>query len=265
MSGLSSGVWAELGELSLNAIVSCFSFRPESLLLKDYCDGGIPGVPGDPRLIAGTPEGESQENSRGTWGPSLSNVHVATLNCHCVCCLGNKAWHFRDSWSFLDSFEVMLFMGTPVRNRVYQPVCSTCQLPLNHTHPQDMDSLLQIFSPRPPSFFYCLIPSLQVPGFQHLHSFHLTNTSSEKITCWTHWQGTNGWSSQISKGACNSPGSRKYMPRIQASPRATDKCVGTVESLSILSARGMVIPGFACLEGTKTSITYMVGFLTRLL
>lgn len=192
--------------------VFCFSFPPESLLLKDYCDERYTRRSWGPRLIAGTP-GESQENSRGTWGPSLSNVQIATLNCHCICCLGNKASAFSEipeaSWTVL---RWCCSWGPCEKSAVYQPVFSTCQLPLDHTHPQDMDSLLQIFSPRPPSFFfYCLIPSLQVAGFQHLHNFHLTNTSSEKLPVELIDKVQMADQVKFPKGACNSPGSRKHM------------------------------------------------------
>ena len=47
--------------------VFCFSFPLESLLLKDYCDERYTRHSWGPRLIAGT-SGESQENSRVTWG-----------------------------------------------------------------------------------------------------------------------------------------------------------------------------------------------------
>lgn len=132
--------------------VFCFSFPLETLLLKDYCDERYTRHSWGPRLTAGT-SGESQENSRVTWGPSLSNVDIPALNCHCVCYLRNKAPAFSEipeaSWTVL---RWCCSWGPCEKSAVYQPVRSMCQLPLDHTHPQDMDSLLQIFSPRPPFF-----------------------------------------------------------------------------------------------------------------
>ena len=202
----------------LLCFVFCFSFRPESLLLKDYCDERYTRRSWGPRLIAGTP-GESQENSRVTWGPSLSNVHIATLNCHCICCLGNKVSAFSEipeaSWTVL---RWCCSWGPCEKSAVYQPVLSKCQLPLDHTHPQDMDSLLQMFSPRPPFFFLLSYPFSPGPRISALTQLSLDQYQLWKITCWTHWQGTNGWSGQISKGGLQF--SRKqeiHAYRIQAS------------------------------------------------
>lgn len=89
-----------------------------------------------------------------------------------------------------------------------------CQLPLDHIHPQDVDSLLQIFSHRLPFFFFffnCLVPSLQVPGFQHLHNCCLINTSSEKLSVELIDKVQITDHVKFPKGACSSQGSRKYM------------------------------------------------------
>lgn len=232
--------------------VFCFSFPPERIYFwKTTVMSGIPRRSWGPRLIAGT-SGESWENSRGTWGPSLSNVHVATLNCHCVCCLGAKdVGIFQRFPKLPGQFWGDAVHGDPVRNQRFTNL-SAPRVSFLLITPSGYGFITSdIFPQAPPSFFYCLYPFSPGSRISALTQLSLDQYQLWKITCWTHWQGTNGWSGQISKGGLQFSGSRKYMPIEFKHPRATGKCVGTVESLSILSARGMVIPGFACLEGQK--------------
>lgn len=90
------------------SFVFCFSFPLESLFLKDYCDERYTRRSWGPQLIAGT-SGKSQENSRVIWETYLSNADVELP----LDLLPYKqgAFIFRDSWSFLLSFETMLLMG----------------------------------------------------------------------------------------------------------------------------------------------------------
>ena len=130
-----------------------FSFPLESLLLKGYCDERYTRRSWRPRLIAET-SGKSQENSRVTWETYLSNADVEfPLD---LLPYKQGAFIFRASWTVL---RRCCSWGPCEKSQVDQPVCSMCQLPFDHTHPQDVDSLLQIFSCRLPfflSFFFLL-------------------------------------------------------------------------------------------------------------
>ena len=113
-------------------------------------------------------------------------------------------------------------------------------------------------------FFYCLVPSLQVPGFQHLYNFHLTNTSSEKLFVELIDKVQMTHQVKFPKGACSSPGSRKYMSIEFKHPKGNwQVCGDSLESQPFLcpwngNSR------LCLLGGAKTSFTCMVGFLTRL-
>ena len=158
--------------------------------------------------------------------------------------------------------------GPCEKSQVYQPVCSMCQLPFDHTHPQDVDSLLQIFSCRLPFFlsffFYCLVLSLQVPGFQHLYNFHLTNTSSEKLSVELIDKVQITDHIKFAKGACSSPGSRKYMSiEFKHSNGNWQVCGESLESQHFFCPQNGNISFYLTWRG-KTSFICMVGFLTRL-